>query len=249
MRRLPVLALACALLALPAAAGARVVAIASGDGTLTLADVSSNKVINRVSVGGGATAVAIAPDGARAYTASGPRISVVDLATQKVTGTANAGGAIRGPALSADGARLYAARRGGVDVVDTSNLQPAGMVPLGTAPTGRIAVSADGTRAVVVLDRTHVEVLDLTRFAPLKKLEVSAPADVAFGAALTAYVSTERGKLAVVGTPTGRLLRNVNVGKGVGGGRGVSAGQTRAFVGALACSKSITPVDPKAPRT
>src|SRR3954453_6315079 len=178
MRRLPVLALACALLALPGSASARVIAIASGDGGLTLADVSSNRVVNRVPIAGRTNAVVIAPDGSRAYVASGRRITVVDLGTQKASGTASAGGTIQGLAISADGARLYAARRGGVDVVDTSNLQPAGMVPLGRAPTGRIAVSPDGTRAVVVLDRTHVEVLDLTRFAPLKKLEVSAPADV-----------------------------------------------------------------------
>jgi len=98
-------------------------------------------------VGGRTSAVVVAPDGARAYVASGNRVSVVDLGTHGVTGTATAGGGIQGLALSADGARLYAARRGGVDVIDTANLQAVGTVPLGRAPTGRIAVSADGTRA------------------------------------------------------------------------------------------------------
>src|SRR4051812_8863451 len=210
MRRLPVLLVACALLALPAAASARVVAVASGDGNLALADVSSNKVINRVAIGGTTSAVAMAPDGTRAYVASGGRISAVDLGTQKVAGTATAGGAIQGLAISADAARLYAARRGGVDVIDTSTLEVAGVVPLSRkAPTGRIAVSADGTRGVVVLDGGHVEVLDLSRFAPLKRLKVASPADVAFGTALTAYVATAKGELAVVGTPLGRLLRTV----------------------------------------
>src|SRR3954451_23950765 len=155
MRRLAPLLVLCAA-AFPASAGARVIAIASGDANLTLADVSTSKVINKVPIGGQTVAVARAPDGVRAYVASGRRIVAVDLSTQAVAGTGTAGAAIQGLAISADGARLYAARKGGIDVVDAHSLQPAGSIPLASqAPAGRIAVSTDGTRAVVVLDDKH----------------------------------------------------------------------------------------------
>src|SRR3954451_1439243 len=244
MPRLPVFIAALALLALPAPAAARVIAIASGDVGLTLADVSTNKVINRVPIGGQTSAVAMAPDGKLAYVASGARVAVVDLAKQAVVGGLNVGGGVQGLAISADGARVYAARQAGVDIVDTHALQVIGTVKLATkAPAGRIAVSIDGTRAVVVLDDKHVEVLDLTRFAPLKRLEIEGPADVAFGPALTAYVATTTGKLALVGTPTGRVLRAIKVGKGVGGGVAVSEGGTRAYVGALKRSRVFATLD------
>src|SRR6185503_19565082 len=99
MRRLPVLTLACALLALPAPASARVIAVASGDANLTLADVSTSKVVNRVDVGGTTTGVAMAPDGTRAYVTSGGRIAVVDLDSQKVVAALSGGGTIQGLAV------------------------------------------------------------------------------------------------------------------------------------------------------
>ena len=108
MLRRTLLACLLAALAAPSAAGARVVVVASGDANATLADVSTNRVVNRVGVGGAARAVAVAPDGSRAFVAAGNRIVTVDLGSQAVTASTTLAGAVGGLAISADGARLYA---------------------------------------------------------------------------------------------------------------------------------------------
>src|SRR5438093_6852826 len=128
MLRRTLLACLLAALASPAAAGARVVVIASGDANATLADVSTNRVVNRVAVGGVARAVAVAPDGSRAFVAAGNQIVSVDLGAQAVTASVTLGGLVGGLAISADGARLYASRPAALDVLDTATLHGAGTV-------------------------------------------------------------------------------------------------------------------------
>src|SRR4029079_2109743 len=59
---LSALVAAAALLA-PAAAHARVVLVATGDGAATLTDVATNQIVTRIPVGGRSRAVAAAPDG------------------------------------------------------------------------------------------------------------------------------------------------------------------------------------------
>src|SRR4051794_41926800 len=71
--------IALALLA-PAAASARVVLVATGDGTATLTDVATNRVVTRVPVGGVSRAAAAAPDGSRGYVAAGTPALRVDPA-------------------------------------------------------------------------------------------------------------------------------------------------------------------------
>ena len=77
MRQLtPVLAFLAALAVVPAAQ-ARVVLVATGDGTATLTDVATNQVVARVPVGGRSRAAAAAPDGSRGYIAAGMRRRVI----------------------------------------------------------------------------------------------------------------------------------------------------------------------------
>src|SRR5204863_207880 len=79
------------------------------------------------------------------------------LAEQRIGAGVTLAGGVRGLAISADGARLYAVRRGALDIVDALAMQPAGSVRLPRrSPGGRVAVSPDGTRALVVLDRKQV---------------------------------------------------------------------------------------------
>jgi DNA-binding beta-propeller fold protein YncE len=77
---LPML-LAAALLA-PAAASARVVLVATGDGAATLTDVATNQVVARIPVGGRSRAAVAAPDGSRGYVAAGTRVLGIDLANR-----------------------------------------------------------------------------------------------------------------------------------------------------------------------
>src|SRR4051794_32925250 len=99
-------------LAVAPTAGARVVVVASGDRAATLTDVTTNKVVARIGVGGVSRAAAVASDGPRGYVAAGRRGVAIDLATRTVVATATAGGMVSGLAASADGQRLYAARPG-----------------------------------------------------------------------------------------------------------------------------------------
>ena len=115
-----------ALLAGATAAHARLVVVASGDANATLADVSTNRVINRVGLGGVTRAVAASPDGTRAYVAAGRRVIAVDLARQAPAGAITLSGTVKGLGVSIDGARLYAARKGALDIIDSATLAPAG---------------------------------------------------------------------------------------------------------------------------
>src|SRR4051794_41320408 len=103
--------IALALLA-PAAASARVVLVATGDGTATLTDVATNRVVARIPVGGISRAAAAAPDGSRGYVAAGTPGLGIDLTTRLPAGAARPRCAPSAPALGADGARPFAAPPG-----------------------------------------------------------------------------------------------------------------------------------------
>src|SRR5215218_10560927 len=108
MRRLaPILAVLAAFLA-PAAAHARVVVVATGDGTAALTDVTTNQVVARVPVGGRSRAAVAAPDGSRGYVAAGTRVLGIDLTTRLPVGATAIPGTPTALAVSADGLRLYA---------------------------------------------------------------------------------------------------------------------------------------------
>src|SRR5689334_11162570 len=77
MRRLIPLTLFL-LLGLAGMAEARVVVTATNTSTVTLSEVSTNKVSARIGVGGRSRGVAIAPDGSRAYVAAGNRVTAID---------------------------------------------------------------------------------------------------------------------------------------------------------------------------
>src|SRR3954471_17305044 len=84
--------LALGLLA-PAAASARVVLVATGDGTATLTDVATNKLVARIPVGGRSRAAAAAPAASRGYIAAGTRVIGIDLATRLPARAATPAGA------------------------------------------------------------------------------------------------------------------------------------------------------------
>ena len=176
LRRLCIAALALA--AWPAAAQARVVAVAGGSGA-TFVDVSSRKPVGNVSVGGGGTGVATAPDGSRVYVA-GTALAVFDPTTRATLGTV-ALPAASTIAVSTDGARVYAAHKGGITVVNTM-APAAGPWPAINLPGSpqAIAVSSDGTRAVVTQTKGRAVIVDLVGFRVLKRLKVTRPAGVAF---------------------------------------------------------------------
>ena len=84
-------------------------------------------------------------------------------------------------AVSTDGARVYAAHKGGITVVNTMAPAPVlgPTIKLPGSPQA-IAVSSDGTRAVVTQTRGRAVVIDLVGFKVLRRLKVTRPAGVAF---------------------------------------------------------------------
>jgi len=152
---------AAVALAAGSAAHARSIVIATGTGELALTDVPADKVVARLALGSPTRAVVAAPDGARAFVASGRQITVVDMASRATASTPPLAGTIISLAISQDGARLLAARRGAIDVLDTATMTPAGSINLKGARPGAVAISADGLKAAVVLGR-RVGLVDMT---------------------------------------------------------------------------------------
>ena len=234
LRRLCIAALALA--AWPAAAQARVVAVAGGSGA-TFVDVSSRKPVGNVTVGGGGTGVATSPDGSRIYVA-GTQLAAIDPTTRATLGSAPLPAAAT-LAVSTDGARVYAAHKGGITVVDTMAPVPV-LGPLINLPGSpqAIAVSSDGTRAVVTQTKGRAVIVDLVGFRVIKRLEVARPAGVAFAPrssrawVVSAGTLKKQARLVAVDTVGLRLAGAITLGRGLGGGIAFSPDGNHAIVGA-----------------
>src|SRR5215218_2125914 len=233
VRLLP--AAVCVVLAgllVPADASARVVLVATGQGTATLTDVATNRVVARVPVGGRSRGVAVAPDGSRGYVAAGSRVVGFDLGTRLPVGVAAVPGVPAVLAVSADGLRLYAARPGALDVIDAATFAVLASIrlPHKSRPTS-LAVSGDGTRAAVVIDRRQVAIVSLERFTLVKRIRVTAPSAVAYPPGQRdAWVSSPAaggGRLVRFG-PEGQFRGRFSVGRAVGGG-GLAFSPTGSF--------------------
>ena len=112
-------------------------------------------------------AVAAAPDGTRAYVASGRTVTMIDLAARIGAGSVLVPGVPLAMAVSPDGARVFAARKGAIDFVDTATAQWVGRRKLSGTPLD-LAVTA--TRAVVVQTGGKVAVLNLTTGRLVRRL-------------------------------------------------------------------------------
>src|SRR4051812_38618966 len=230
-------ALVAAALLAPAAASARVVLVATGDGAATLTDVATNAVVARIPVGGRTRATAAAPDGSRGYVAAGVRVVAIDLTTRQPVGAATLAGVPTALAVSADGARLYAARPGAIDVIDPATFAVLGSIRLPrTSKPISLAVSSDGTRAAAAIDRRHVAIVSLERGVIVKRVAVSNPGAVAYAPGAddvwVASPAAAGGRLVRFG-PEGQFVARYPAGAGVGGG-GLTFPPTgrRAVVGA-----------------
>ena len=233
MRRLLISTVLLCLI--PAAAPeARVVVVATGDGNVTLTEVSTNRIGARIGVGGRTRAVAVAPDGSRAYVATGNRVVAIDLAARRAVSTAALAGGITSLSISPDGARIYAGRTGAVEVVDTARMAPAGSIGLGGATPAQLAVSPDGARAVVSLGRSRVGLLDLVKLRLSARKPLANIGGVAWRGG-TPWVSqrTRRGgRLVGLNRITASAIARIGLGRAIGGGVAVSPSGRFGIVGA-----------------
>ena len=242
---------AAVVLAAGSAAHARSIVIATGTGELALTDVPADKVVARLALGSPTRAVVAAPDGARAFVASGRQITVVDLASRATASAPPLAGAIISLAISQDGARLLAARRGAIDVFDTATMTPAGSINLKGARPGAVAISADGLKAAVVLGR-RLGLVDMTTARLMRRTGPTAlgrrgaplPGGVAFPqAGSLVWVSTTDGVLSGLDRVSGRPRARINLKPGVGAGLAISPDGSRAAVGANRGSRAAAIVN------
>jgi len=125
------------------------------DGTISVINTSTNTQVATISTNG-AGAVAVTPDGTRAYVVTGGGVSVIDTATNTVVGSpipigTETFGLFIGIAITPNGRSVYVANSGSgtVSVIATASNTVVDTIPVGTSPSG-IAITPDGTHAYVV---------------------------------------------------------------------------------------------------
>jgi DNA-binding beta-propeller fold protein YncE len=247
-------------------ATARSIVVADGVAA-RLVDVSTGKLGARFDVGGRARGAAVAPDGSRAYVSGTERITAIDLASQGVAGMVTTRPTVLSLAITPDGRRLYAARSGAIDVIDAASMTIVRAIALGRSRPSAIAVSGDGTRAVVLLDAKRVGVVDLRDGGRLaRRVPLAGATGVAFDpSGLLARVLTvgdptpvkakQRGgkrrprrpdtdaRLVALDAAVARTGAEINLGQGVGGGVAVSRNGRYAIAGARSSGTVTSVVD------
>jgi YVTN family beta-propeller protein len=158
------------------------------DRGVSVIDTRAGTVARRIALPAGTRAVALSPDGSRAYVCGGDQCNLLAIDTgtgRTVAGPVRLGYDPDSMAVSGDGSRLYAAvfvtgeAPDMLLAVDTRTLKTVGgHAPLGSGPHFNVAVSPDGRRVYVgnLFDES-VSVID----AQAMRL-VSAPVPVGDGA-------------------------------------------------------------------
>ena len=149
----------------------------SGDGTVSVIDTVSNKVLTTIAVGQEPIAVAVAPDRDRAYIANyrSNSVSVIDTTTNTVLDTIPVGVLPRDLAVTPDGTRVYAVNSSAfsdsISVINTATNEVITTIPVGEGPM-HIAITPDGSRAYVTNFASNtVSVVDLATNRELTTIE------------------------------------------------------------------------------
>ena len=166
---------------LTAPANARLAYVTKDPSSVAVFDTATNaKVGADIVVGSNPNAIAITPDGTRAYVVNqGPpaSVSAITTATNTVTPIA-VGTAPRDIAITPDGTRAYVANSGSanVSVIDTATNVVIATIPVGVDPAG-VAITPDGTRAYVARQITGVVVTIDTATNTVVGAPIPVPSD------------------------------------------------------------------------
>lgn len=210
------------------------VLVSDATGSVGIVDLDSRTVAARVPVGDRPRGIAVERSGRYAYvTNSGSdTVSVIDIPGRTLAATITTGETPVAVTVRADGARAYVAngQSASITVIDTAARSVVGTIPVGFLPWKTlegIAVSGDGSRAVVTLDSgigaDTVQIVDLGREEVTGAVTVGrSPAGVAIspdgrrawvadsgdgGVSVVDLVAGARTRsIAVGGTPTSVLL-------------------------------------------
>lgn len=174
--------------------------------------------VTSVGVGRGPSAVALSPDGARAYVTNSTdrTVSVVDTATGTLVKSVAVGGSASAVALSPDGSRAYIALKSAskLAVMDTATHSVITTVSVGWSPSA-VAVNANGTRVYVSNPGSGtMSVIDAATNRKVTSVTIgSSPAGLAVNPTGTRVYVAVRGsdRIAVVDAATNKLITKIAV--------------------------------------
>ena len=191
--------------------------------TVTVRDVpiapAETAVLAVITTGARPQAVAISPDGTRAYVANwqGNSVTVIDTATGTVIATVAVETGPNAVAISPDGTRAYIANfsSNNVAVIDTSTNTVIGSIETPSNASG-VAFSPDGTRAYISYGGyyTGVSIVDTATNTVITTHSTGGnPKSVAVSPDGTrAYVSNGYGYVSIFDTTTNALITHLTVG-------------------------------------
>jgi len=190
----------------------------SGSATVSVIDITTNKVTSTINVGQYPYGVAVNPDGTKVYVSKekSGTISVIDTAKNKVTATVRVGKNPWGVAVNPMGTKVYVANEGSktVSVIDTASNKVTATVYVGNYPCG-VAVNPAGTKVYVAnsLDNT-VSVIDASTNKAIATIKVgNLPTGVAVNPAGTRVYVTNEYDVSVIDTSKNKVAARVKVGK------------------------------------
>ena len=191
--------------------------------TVTVRDVpiapAETAVLAVITTGARPQAVAISPDGTRAYVANwqGNSVTVIDTATGTVIATVAVETGPNAVAISPDGTRAYIANfsSNNVAVIDTSTNTVIGSIETPSNASG-VAFSPDGTRAYISYGGyyTGVSIVDTATNTVITTHSTGGnPKSVAVSPDGTrVYVSNGYGYVSIFDTTTNALITHLTVG-------------------------------------
>ncbi len=208
-------------------------------GVVTVIDLSTNAIVGTMSVGSGASSVAVNRNATRIYLSSGPGLIVVDTNSGGGVASVALAGSGSGIALNGSETRAYVVTRASappahdhLSVIDTASNSVVATVIVGTNPIS-VALNGASTRAYVTNAGTRdVTVVDTATNTVLTTVAVGAePVGVAAHPDGSRVYVASRGSGAVtaIDTTTNGVLFNVHVGGGPTG-LAVSSDGTRIYV-------------------
>ncbi|AKB28648.1 cell surface protein [Methanosarcina siciliae T4/M] len=230
--------MALAFLMLVSIAGASPFAYITNEGSnsISVIDVSTNKVVATIPVGSNPVGVAINPDGTKVYVANDHSndISVIDTATNAVIATVSAGSSPQGIAVSPDGKTVYVANLAGnsISVIDTTSNTVVSTVKTGRNPKG-VAVSPDGKKVYITNseDKT-VSIIDTATKVVVSTVSVGKdPKEIAVtpDGAKVYVANSDSGTVSVIDVSTNSVTDTVKV-EGAPFGVAITPDGTKVYV-------------------
>jgi YVTN family beta-propeller protein len=186
------------------------------DNTVSVIDTASKKVVDTISVKGYPKAIAVSPDGKKAYVGTNDGVKIIDTQDEAVIDSIGEVGSLYAIAIAPDNRQqLYVTSHGKVLIINTETNKIVKTISVGNF-NHAIAISPDGTQAYVTHDGS-VSIIDTEKQKVTTTITVGefthAPDAVAFTPdGKQAYVA-EQGKISVIDTAEKKIVATIDIGK------------------------------------